>query len=147
MPNECIPTKTPALTITAKVGATAIIGKRFCKVSANRTGGSINVASIGDPRSVLSSDVENLYVVIPCSVSGEAAIGVAKYDQAIGGEVGIYKVGAGHILPITAGATIAAGAEVQTDATGKAITLASGKALGYAMDGGTANQDCEIALY
>lgn len=146
MPNECIPTKTPALTITAKCGA-AVTGKRFVKVTANRTGGSINVASPGDPRSVLSTDVENVYVVQNCSVSGEASIGVAKYDAASGAEVGIYCVGAGHILPITAGATIAAGAEVQTDATGKAITLASGKAVGYAMDGGTANQDCEIKLY
>jgi hypothetical protein len=143
--NECIPLKTPALSITARCGA-AVTGKRFVKVIGNRTGGGISVAG-GDPRSVLSTDVENVYVVGPCTVSGEAAVGVAKYDQAINLEVGVYKFGSGHILPVKAGANLTAGQQVQTDATGQAIPLAGGVALGYAMDVATSGLDAEIALY
>lgn len=45
------------------------------------------------------------------------------------------------IILVTAGAAIAADAEVQTDAAGKAITKAAGLALGRALDAAAADGD------
>lgn len=57
--------------------------------------------------------------------------------------------GAGNVAPIdvlgiclaTAGAAVAAGAEVESDASGRAVTLASGKSNGIALDAATAAGD------
>ncbi len=108
------------------------------KVTAVRSGGGLNP---------LGSDVLNLPVIQNCGTSGEAAIGVAQNDQAINLTVGVYKRGSGRVLPITCSANITAGQEVQTDATGQAIPLAAGKALGYALDSAVAGADAEIAIY
>lgn len=45
------------------------------------------------------------------------------------------------ICLVTAGAAIAAGAEVQSDASGKAITKAAGVGNGFALDAATADGD------
>lgn len=152
--NECIPTKSPATTVTAQATA-AVTGKRFVKISGPRVGGgltggtsAVSVAGPGYGPSTLSTDVTDVYQVIPCSVSGEASLGVAGWDMTVGGPVGkVYKHGVGNILPIRAGANITAGQEVQTDAIGQAIPLAAGKALGYAVDSAAAGADAEISLY
>lgn len=134
--NECIPTRTGG-PITAKCGA-AVTGKRFVKITAARTGGGLNA---------IGTDLVNVYVVTNCTVSGEVAVGVAQNDQAINQLVGVFKRHDGWVLPVTAGADITAGQEVQTDATGKAIPLASGKALGQALDSATSGNDVEISIY
>jgi len=134
--NESIAYKSPGSSITAKTTA-AVTGKRFVKVTGNRTGGG---------GGGLSSDLANVYQVGLCTVSGEAAVGVSKYDAANGSLVGIH-ADPGIIVPVTAGAIIAAGAEVQTDASGQAITLAAGRPLGYCMNGAAAGADAEISLY
>lgn len=151
--NECIPTKTPAETVSVQATGTTG-GKRFCKISAPRVGGgltggtsAVSPAGPGYTTGTLSADTKDVYQVIQCSVSGEAALGVCRWDLATGEVGGVYKLGVGHIVPIVAGANITAGQEVQTDATGKAIPLASGKALGYAVDSAASAADCEIALY
>jgi hypothetical protein len=153
MLNECIPLKTPAEKVTVQATG-AVTGKRFCKISAPRVGGGIaggtSVVTTSGPgygANTLSTDVIDTYQVIQCSVSGEAALGVAQWDLTTGQVGGAFKLGVGHVLPITCGANITAGTEVQTDATGKAIPLASGKALGYALDSALSGADCEIALY
>lgn len=152
--NECIPTKSPASTVSVQATA-AVTGKRFVKISGPRVGGGltggtsqVTTAGPGYGANTLSGDVTDVYQVTPCSVSGEASLGVAGSDLAVGGPVGkVYKHGVGHILPVRAGAAITAGQEVQTDATGQAIPLAGGKALGYAVDSAASGADCEISLY
>jgi hypothetical protein len=151
--NECIPTKSPALTVSVQATGTTG-GKRFCKISAARVGGgliggtsAVSPAGPGYGTSTLSTDTKDVYQVIQCSVSGEAALGVCAHDLATGDVGSVFKFGIGHIVPIVAGANITAGQEVQTDATGKAIPLASGKALGYAVDSASSGADAEIALY
>ena len=51
------------------------------------------------------------------------------------------------IVPVTAGAAITAGQEVQSDATGQAIPLAAGKPAGLAMSGAAAGADCQVKIY
>lgn len=155
MANDCIPTKQPAETITCQA-TVAVVGKTFVKISGPRLGGGLRggttavaLAGPGYGPNTLSTDLADVYQVRPATVSGEACLGVASQDAAVGGPVfRVYKFGQGLILPITAGAAITAGTEVQTDATGRAIPLAAGKALGYAVDSASgAGVDCEIALY
>lgn len=133
--NECIPFKEEAGSITAKATAT-ITGKTFVKISGNRTGGG--AAGLG-------TDLANVYQVAPCT-AGAKALGVARYDCANGALVGVYTQ-PGIIVPVTAGATITAGQEIEVDAAGKAIPFAAGIKVGYAMTGAAAAADAEIKLY
>jgi hypothetical protein len=148
-PNECIPIKSPALTFAALVeSGGSVTGKCFVKVSQPRSGGGLNG---------LSTDVHNLPIVEICDTAGEAAIGVAANDAASGAVVSVFKIGNGIVLPITAGANITAGQEVQCDANGQAIPYAppttttatplpTVRVLGYALDSASSGQDCEICL-
>lgn len=154
MANECIPTKSPALTVTGQATA-AVTGKRFVVVSGPRIGGGIAGGSsvvttpqiAGYDTTTLSGDISDVYQVAPAATSGSAVLGVAGQDIPVGQVNLIYKVGQGHILPVTAGAAITAGQEVQTDAQGRAIPLAGGKAVGYAVDSAASGADAEIVLY
>lgn len=145
--NECTPFKEPAVSFTARCSA-AVTGKRFVKVSGNRTGGGGQGAAGSTTVGVgLSSDAENVYKVAQC-VAKDTSVGVSGYDGANGAEIKVFGRGKGLILPITAGAAIAAGAEVESDAEGRAITLAAGKALGYCMTAVAAlGEDAEILYY
>jgi hypothetical protein len=83
-------------------------------------------------------------IKVATAAAGAKAFGVAKYDAASGALVGILR---GGVVPVTAGGTIAFGAEVEVGTAGKAITLASGKAVGKAVEAGTNGNDIQIAFY
>jgi len=123
MANECTPLFRPGRDITGLTTG-AVTGKTFVDVSATRgADGMIKVAT---------------------AAGGAKAFGVAKYDAASGALVGILR---GGVVPVTAGGTIAFGAEVEVGTAGKAITLASGKAVGKAVEAGTNGNDIQIAFY
>jgi hypothetical protein len=145
--NECIPFKEPGASFTARCSA-AVTGKRFVKISGNRTGGGGQGAAGSTTVGVgLSADPENVYKVAQC-VAKDQCVGVSGWDAASGAETKVFGKGKGIILPIRAGAAIAAGVEVESDAEGRAITLAAGKALGYCMTAvAGAEEDAEILLY
>lgn len=86
----------------------AVTGKRFLKVSGNRTGGP-----------GLSTDLENL-VVCAQAGAGQVVVGVSKYDVAIDESGGMHGQ-PGMIVPVNCGADITAGAKVMSDANGRAI--------------------------
>lgn len=131
MANDLIPYFRPGQDVTGLCTA-AVTGKRFVKISGNRTSGP-----------GLSATAEGSVYRI-AHANADRAIGVSKYDAPINGMCGVAR---GGIVPVTSGAAITAGAEVQADANGKAITLAAGKSLGVAMSGvGGADLDVEVAL-
>jgi Uncharacterized conserved protein (DUF2190) len=153
MANDCIPTKTPATEVTGQATA-AITGKRFVVISATRVGGglvggtsAVQTAGPGFTANTLSTDISSDYQIAMAGTSGVAVLGVSGADIASGAVGTVWKVGQGHILPVTAGGALTHGTEVQTDATGKAIVLASGKALGYVLDDAQSGADAEIVLY
>lgn len=134
--NECTPFKSPGSAVTGKCTA-AVTGKRFVKISGNRTGGG---------GGGLSTDLANVYQISNATASGEIVFGVARQDGANGSLIGVH-CQPGIIIPITCGADCASGIEVQTDAVGKCIPLAAGKAVGYVMNGALSGADAEVRLY
>jgi hypothetical protein len=114
------------------------------KESGSSLTGKATAAITGGGAGGLSSDLANVYQVAQC-VAGDRGIGVSKWDAANGALVGIH-TGPGLIVPVTAGAAITAGQEVQSDANGQAIPLAAGKSLGVAMTGAANGADAEIKL-
>jgi hypothetical protein len=111
----------------------AITGKRFLDVSA-AVSPALNTSTDGGVMGVAPAG------------AGVRAIGVAAHDQAtVGGMIGF--VGTpGRVVVVTAGATVALGAEVESDSTGRAITLASGKSLGKALSAATVGNDLYVKL-
>lgn len=125
MANECIPFKEPGVAVTARATA-AVTGKRFVGITGNiGTDGALAVAH---------------------APAGTRAIGVSKYDAASGALVGVIR-GSRTVVPVTAGANIAAGAEVEVGTNGQAITKNTGVAVGYAETAATSGNDARICLY
>ncbi|MFR9767060.1 capsid cement protein [Nocardia sp. SC052] len=123
MANEVQPLFRPGREFTARTTA-SVTGKTFVDVSATRgADGLIRVAT---------------------AAAGAKALAVAGYDAASGATVTLFR---GGIVPVTAGGTIAFGAEVEVGASGRPITLASGKAVGKAVEAGTNGNDILIAIY
>lgn len=127
MGNESIPLYRPGADLTAKAGG-AIVGKTFVDISA-----PVN-ATAGEPATVVTATAAGL------------TVGVASRDTASGAKLHVLR-GVGSIVPVTAGGTIAAGAEVEVGANGRAVTIASGKARGRAWSAGTSGNDVFIELY
>ena len=126
MANECIPLYQIGKHLTATV-ATAVTGKTFVDIS----GATLNPATGA------------LISVAPATAAGKV-LGVAAFDAAVGAQV--LAIGEG-VVPVTAGAAITAGAEVEVGTGGKAITLASGKAVGRALTTAANNADVYVRLY
>ncbi len=70
--------------------------------------------------------------------AGAKAAGVAQFDADATEQVGVASHG---LLLVEAGAAIAAGDEVESDATGRAITKTTGASNGYALDAAAAAGD------
>ncbi len=70
--------------------------------------------------------------------AGALTLGVANANYDIGEQAGVNTHGE---LVVEAGAAVAVGAKLQTDASGRAITWASGEVVGYARDAATAAGD------
>jgi hypothetical protein len=124
MANENVGVYEPGRDITGRASA-AVTGKRFLKISGNRSSGNIAVA--------------------PADAAGRVC-GVAKYDAASGEIVGVAR-GNSRVTHVTADGAIAAFAEVEVGTTGKAKTKTAGIAVGYALTAAADGADAEISLY
>ncbi|HTW17074.1 MAG TPA: hypothetical protein VMF51_18230 [Nocardioides sp.] len=124
MANENHGVYEPGADLTVHASA-AVIGKRFLKISGNRTGGLISVAH--------------------ADAAGRA-MGVSTQDAALGKPLGTHR-GNSRVTFVTAGGNIAAFAEVEVGANGTAVTKAAGIAVGYAVTAAVNGGDAEISLY
>lgn len=104
--------------------------------------GAITGATFVKPSSTNSN---NTFGVVVCT-AGARAIGVAAADAASGARVVVW-AGAGTITEVTCAANLTAGQEVESDASGQAIVLASGKALGQCVADATSGAKAMIRLY
>lgn len=124
MANENVGVYEPGRDISGRASAT-VVGKRFLKISGNRSNGNIAVAH--------------------ADAAGRVC-GVSKYDAASGDVVGVAR-GNSRVTFVTAAANIAAFAEVEVGTAGQAITKTAGIAVGYAVTAATSGGDAEISLY
>ena len=138
MANECVPYYDPGKHITGKATA-AITGKRFLMIDTTQTG-----ANAWAPEGLKSTATPNV-VPVKQATAGVKVLGVAQRDKANGELVTV--IGEG-VVPVTCGAAITPGQEVETDANGKAIPLNTGKAVGLCLNHVTAaDQTAAIKLY
>lgn len=128
--NECIPWFHPGESLTVHATPAAIRGKRFVTFTGSQGSGPL-----------LSTTNEGGNIIAQEAGAGLKAQGVAKYDAAIGFKTGVWRAG---VVPMTSGAAVAAGAGVQSDAQGRAITLAAGIRLGTAV---TAAAGADVDFY
>lgn len=134
--NEVTEFYTPGAGITGHCSA-AVTGKRFVKISGNRQ----------STRAVSDATGGGNYQVAPAG-NGQWALGVAAHDAAINTKVLVH-CDPGEVLPVRAGAAIAAGEEVMSNANGEAIPYAAGAGivpLGRALTGAGLGDDAEIRL-
>lgn len=122
--NPLIPLFEPGSRVTAAITAPVNSGT-FVRPSASFQGGpplSLNSALTGG----------NLMQVATCG-AGQRAFGVAVTDGALATDVIPVICGHDTVIPMIAGAAIAIGVELESDATGRAVTLAAGRANGMAV--------------
>ena len=133
--NECVPLFDPGTHITAHAKA-AVIGKTIVTVADAIQGGL-------DP----SDSILGGNIIVQTVGVGNRGLGVADQDAAAGGKVGVFRNGV--IVPVTAGAAVAAGAELSADAEGKVITQAGvTEPVGQALTAAAAADDeVIVALY
>jgi hypothetical protein len=124
MANDNIGVYEPGQDLSGRCSA-AVTGKRFLAITGNRANGNIAVAH---------------------ATAAGRVCGVSKDDAASGDLVSIAR-GNSRVTVVTAGANIAAFAEVEVGTAGQAITKASGVAVGYAVTAATSGGDAEISLY
>jgi hypothetical protein len=138
--NPVIPLFDPADDLSAAVSA-AIGAAKFVKIGGNIQGGP--VLDLSTPTSPLTKG--NLIVVSACG-AGDKSVGVTKWETAAADDaVGLFT--GNQVVPMKAGANITAGKEVESDANGDPITLASGKANGICITGATSGGVAYIKLY
>lgn len=126
MANESIPLYRPGGDLSVLTTG-AVTGKTFVDVSAARD------ATTG------------LIKAVTATAAGKT-LGIAAQDIA-SGAIGPVICTPGVITYVTAGASVAAGVEVEVGTGGKAITLASGSPVGRALEAGTNNNDLLIRYY
>lgn len=124
MANECIPLYRPGQDVSA-VTTGAVTGKTFVDYSAALGTGLLSVNT--------------------ATAAGKVA-GVAAYDAASGARVAVIR-GKGQIVPMTAGATVTALAEVEVGTSGRPINFAAGVKVGRALSGGTVGTQIWVELY
>jgi hypothetical protein len=127
--NAILPLFDDADHVTAAVAASsAVTAARFvAPVTGFQSGPALSASSP-------ASDGGNLQVAT-CGAAAKA-LGVAAYDAPTPGDkVHIYT--GRFIIGVTAGGTVTAGQEVESDSTGRAITLASGRPNGIAVSSAT----------
>lgn len=137
--NEAIAYFDPGDDLTGYASA-AVTGRRFVKVTGNKGVGSQALAT--------DASGGNIPVAHATGAAGEKPLGVSSYDQPSTGVTAKLPVIRGHkVVPVEAGAAVAAGAQVQSDGTGRAITLAAGVSCGIILNSpSAAGQIAIVAL-
>lgn len=141
--NEAIPVYEAAYTQKITVFFTgAVVGKTFCGPLTTFQSGPLALSA--DP--LPANDGGNVQCAGVPAAAGEVA-GVVMYDTPINSRGGILR-GAGTMVPVTSGAAVTAGNELQVDASGRVVPYGSGRKVGKAHNTvGAAGADVVVELY
>lgn len=127
--NESQPVFEPADRLTGRCTA-AVRGRRFVAISADIPGGP--------------TGTENIRIAE--AGAGVKPVGVACHDGVLNQEIPLHTDHSVVLVP--SGAAVTAGQEVQSDAQGRAITLAAGRPAGLALSSaGAADVLIAVKLY
>ncbi len=137
MAGEAVPYYFPGQTRTGRLDSGPASGRTFAKVD---PAGSPAYTPEG-----LSATTEGGNIPVATCGAGEKAMGVFQRDKAVNELVGVFCEG---VVPVLSGAAITAGAEVESDANGKAVPLSAGVAIGQALNAaGGADEVVAVDLY
>jgi hypothetical protein len=125
--NAVVAVHEPADEVTCYCVA-AVTGGRFVKINRDIPGGVAANAWAGTENPQISQ-----------AAAADVPVGVSRYDGVIGDNIPVLM--ANQIIPMKAGAAVAAGVAVQPDANGQPITLASGVKAGVALTAAAALND------
>lgn len=130
MANDLIPFKEPADRVTC-TPSVAVKGKTFVVISGDR-------------------NADGTYTIAPAGANGKV-FGVACWDAAIGEKVTVITIESGLIVPVIAGAALAANNSVVSDAAAEAAVAAGGAgtvqhAVGIVLTGAADGDDAQIHL-
>lgn len=126
MANDLIPFKEDAQRVTC-TATTAVTGKTFVAISGDK-------------------QADGTYSVAPAG-AGAKAFGVAAWDAAAGARVTVVVIESGHIVPVKAGAALAANDSVTPNATGQAVVAAAAAgAAGIVLTGAASGADAQVLL-
>lgn len=122
--------------------AAAVTGKRFCGPLTSPQSGWTGLAA--DP--LAASDGSNMQCAGAPAAAGEVG-GVVGWDIPTGGKGPVIR-GAGTMVPVSSGAAVSIGNELQVDGSGRVIPFASGRKVGKAHSTvGGADLDVIVELY
>lgn len=126
MANDLIPFKEDGERVTCTPSA-AVTGKTLVSISGDR-------------------QADGTYTIAPAAAGGKA-FGVAGWDAAAGATVTVVTIPSGHIVPVTAGAALAAGDSITPAAGGAAAVAAGGaRACGIVLTGAANGADAVVQL-
>ena len=134
--NEAIAYSDPGTDLSCQATA-AVTGKRFVQVSGAKQIGSQALAddTLGG----------NILVAHASGAAGVKPLGVSSYDCPSGSKLPVAR--GFKVMPVEAGAAIAAGAQVQSDGTGRAVAVSTGVPCGICLNAPTAaGQTAIVAL-
>jgi len=141
--NEAIPVYEAAYTQKLTVFFTgAVVGKTFCGPLTTFQSGPLALS----PDPLAANDGGNVQCAGVPAAGGEVG-GVVMYDVPSNNRGGVMR-GAGTMVPVTSGAAVTAGNELQVDAAGKVVPYSTGRKVGKAHNTvGAANADVIVELY
>lgn len=124
--NDLIPFKEDAERVTCTPSA-AVTGKTLVAISGDR-------------------QADGTYTIAPAG-AGAKVFGVAGWDCPVGGKVTVVTIPSGHVVPVTAGAALAAGDSITPGAGGTAVVAAGGaRACGIVLTGAADGADAMVQL-
>lgn len=126
------PGRRPSAAVTAPV-----VAAKFVKVAADMQASPI--------LNITSPLVGGNLIQVAQTVAGDRAFGVSVWDAAAAGDV-VALMRAPMVVPMTAGAAITFGQQVQSDAAGNPIPLAAGIANGIACNSAANGATVWVAL-
>lgn len=134
--NLCTPVYEPSSRITGRA-TTAVTGKRFVALSANKDPGSRGL----DPAAT-GGNIK----IAPAGANDARVFGVAETDAGVGEVTTVLR--GKFTLPITAGVVLAYGDLICVGALGKAVKpVAAERILGMSLGDAQVDQDAIIALF
>lgn len=84
-------------------------------------------------------------ITVATAKPGSHVAGVAKYDAAKDGKVGVAR-GSSRVLTVTAGTNLVAGNAIEVGEAGKAVPHSAGQIVGWAVDNAKTGEDALISL-